>query len=150
MQSCDKEIIHNVIKVVIARRDALDIDLGLFENPDDVDTLVAGLRRLRTLLDNADFGDHRASEVYPGREVTSEEALRKHVIARGATAYHPVGTLRMGEGDAPVSPRLAVVGVGNLWVADASIMPAVTSANTNAPSMMIGYRAGQMIAEDAA
>jgi choline dehydrogenase len=61
------------------------------------------------------------------------------------------GTLRMGTDDtAPVTPRLALRGVQSLWVADASVMPAVTSANTNAPSMMIGHRAAQMITQDAA
>lgn len=59
-----------------------------------------------------------------------------------------VGTLRMGVGDAPVSLRLKVKGVNRLWVADASVMPSVTSANTNAPSIMIGHRAAHLIADD--
>ena len=54
------------------------------------------------------------------------------------------------QGDAPGTPRLAMRGLQNLWVAGASVMPSITSANTNAPSMMIGHRAGQMIAKDAA
>ena len=126
------------------------IDLGLFRDPRDVDTLVAGLKRLRDLLSGADFGPRRGIEAFPGTDVASDEALRAHVRDRGATAYHPVGTLRMGTGTAPVTPRLAVRGVQGLWVADASIMPSVTSANTNAPSMMIGYRAAGFIQEDAA
>ena len=101
-------------------------------------------------MSKAAFGKHRAPEVYPGPEVSSDEALRQHIKDRGATAYHPVGTLRMGEGTAPVTPRLAVAGVTDLWVADASVMPSVTSANTNAPSMMIGYRAAKFISEDTA
>ncbi len=127
-----------------------EIDLGLFNDTSDLDTLVAGLGRLRSLLDEADLGPHRAPEAYPGLSVSGEAALRDHVIRRCGTAYHPVGTLRIGEGTAPVSPRLAVRGVKNLWVADASIMPSVTSANTNAPAMMIGYRAAEFVAEDAA
>lgn len=126
-----------------------DIDLGLFQDPDDVETLLAGLKRLRVLMNGAKFGEYRAPEVIPGPEVSSDDALRQHIKDRGATAYHPVGTLRMGEGTAPVTPRLAVAGVPGLWVADASVMPAVTSANTNAPSMMIGYRAAEFISEDA-
>ena len=129
---------------------APDIDLGLFQDPDDVETLLAGLKRLRELMSKAAFGKHRAPEVYPGPEVSSDEALRQHIKDRGATAYHPVGTLRMGEGTAPVTPRLAVAGVTDLWVADASVMPSVTSANTNAPSTMIGYRAAKFISEDTA
>lgn len=75
----------------------------------------------------------------------------EYVKKNCATAYHPVGTLRMGEDkQAPVSPRLTVNGVKNLWVADASVMPEITSANTNAPSMMIGFLAAKFIAEDKA
>ncbi len=128
---------------------APDIDLGLFNDDSDLETLVIGLKRLRTLMEQADFGSHRAPEVFPGPSVDSDDALRAYVGDRAATAYHPVGTLRMGGGDdSPVNARLSVRGMDGLWVADASIMPAVTTANTNAPSMMIGYRAGEMISED--
>ncbi|WP_282045216.1 GMC family oxidoreductase [Roseibium album] len=127
---------------------APEIDLGLFNDSSDLDTLVAGLKRLRNLMEQADFGRHRGREAFPGPSVQSQKALRAHVRERAATAYHPVGTLRMGAGSAPVDPRLSVRGVEGLWVADASVMPAVTSVNTNAPSMMIGYRAGEMISED--
>lgn len=129
-------------------RAAPEIDLGLFNHASDIDTLVAGLKRLRNLMNEVDFGNRRAPEAFPGPSLYTDDALRAHVRDHAATAYHPVGTLRMGENHAPVSPRLSVRGVGGLWVADASVMPAVTSANTNAPSMMIGYRAGAMIAQD--
>jgi choline dehydrogenase len=127
-----------------------EIDLGIFQDQSDLEILVAGFKRLRSLMDKADFGPYRAPEAYPAKAFQSDEELRAHIRSRAATAYHPVGTLRMGEGNAPVTPRLKVRGVERLWVADASVMPAVTSANTNAPSMMIGYRAGQMIVEDIA
>ena len=131
-------------------KEAPRIDLGLFNESSDLDTLVAGLARLRVLLAETDFGAHSAQEAFPGPTVSNEEQLRDYVRARAGTAYHPVGTLRMGLGEAPVSERLGVRGVDGLWVADASVMPAVTSANTNAPSMMIGHRAGKLIAEDCA
>lgn len=131
-------------------RSAPNIDLGLFNDSSDLETLVAGLKRLRSLMEGADFGTRRAPEVYPGPSVFTNDALCAHIRNRGATAYHPVGTLRMGEGQAPVTPRLLVRGVRGLWAADASIMPAVTSANTNAPSMMIGHRAAEFISEDVA
>ena len=108
------------------------------------------MKRLRELMDSVDFGSHGAKEAYPGPDIHSDDDLTAHVRSNAGTAYHPVGTLRMGTGSAPVSPRLKFNGIDGLWVADASIMPKITSANTNAPSMMIGYRAGQMIAEDAA
>ena len=122
------------------------IDPGLLSAQGDLEVMVQGVRRLRELLQRVDQGN----ELFPGNTVQDDAALRDFVRARCATAYHPVGTLRMGEGAAPVSPRLAVKGVRGLWVADASVMPNITSANTNAPSMMIGMKAGAMIAEDAA
>ncbi|QPC95521.1 GMC family oxidoreductase [Mesorhizobium sp. INR15] len=128
----------------------LEIDLGLFTDPADLDLLVAGFRRLRQLMEEAPFGSYRGLEAFPGVDkVRSDEEIRQHVLDTAGTAYHPVGTLRMGEGPAPVTPRLAMKGVSGLWVADASVMPQLTSANTNAPSIMIGHRAAGMIAEDA-
>lgn len=122
------------------------IDLGLLGNESDLDTMAAGIERLRELLKSADFGPRRGTEVFPTESI-SGDALKTHIRMNCGTAYHPVGTLRMG---GPVTERLNVVGTENLWVADASIMPAVTSANTNAPSMMIGWKGAEFIAEDVA
>ena len=128
----------------------IEIDFGLFNDPSDLDTLTRGWLRLRALMEATDFGPMKAREAFPAAAVTTEDEARSYIRERCGTAYHPVGTLRMGkESGAPVTPRLKFRGVEGLWVADASIMPAVTSANTNAPSMMIGYRTGQMIAADA-
>ncbi|MEO0676743.1 MAG: GMC oxidoreductase [Pseudomonadota bacterium] len=123
-------------------------DLGLFRDDSDLDTLTAGVERLRDLLGKAEFGGRRGKEVGPSTGKTGD-AL-KEVIRHGAgTAYHPVGTCRMGEdASSVVTPRLAVRGIEGAWVADASIMPHVTSANTNAPSMMIGWKGAEMIAQD--
>ncbi len=126
------------------------IDLGLFNDPQDLDTMVHGFARLRDLLRQADFGPRRGTEVYPGEALTDPAAIADHIRRHCGTAYHPVGTLRMGDGSAPVTPRLAVKGTQGLWAVDASVMPQVTSANTNAPSMMIGWKGAEFIAEDAA
>lgn len=127
--------------------DGIQIDFNLLSDPADLDLMVSGIKRLRKLLKEAGIpGD----EGHPGPTCQSDDALRDYITSHCGTAYHPVGTLRMGEGDAPVTPRLALRGIENLWVADASVMPVITSANTNAPCMMIGHRAGQMIAKDAA
>ncbi|NNK66374.1 MAG: GMC family oxidoreductase, partial [Rhodobacteraceae bacterium] len=128
-------------------RDRYDplIDLGLLSDPSDLDLMVAGVTRLRDILDNAPLGFRRAPERFPGRDVAGEE-LADLIRARAGTAYHPVGTIRMGGPGAPLAPDLLVRGVESLYVADASVMPSITSANTNAPSMMIGWRAGESVA----
>ncbi|WP_375256265.1 GMC oxidoreductase [Yoonia sp.] len=127
--------------------DDLHIDFNLLSDPADMDLMVAGVRRLRKLLKEADIP---GVEGHPGAESDSDAALRGYIKSHCGTAYQRAGTLRMGEGDAPVTPRPALRGFENLWVAGASVMPAITSANTNAPSMMVGHRAGKMIAKDAA
>jgi len=122
-----------------------NIDLGVLKEEHDVHVLVGGFRRLRELLGAAPMGDRRAPEVYPGSSISTDEQIAEHVRARCGTAYHPVGTLAMGAEHSPVTNTLQLRGVDGLWVADASIMPSITSANTNAPSMMIGYRAAKLI-----
>lgn len=129
----------------------LNIDFGIFNDEDDLDLLVKGWMRLRSLMAEADLGNMKAPEAFPASRVTSEDEVRKFIVGHAGTAYHPVGSLRMGnDPGAPTDERLRLRGIGNLWVADASIMPNVTSANTNAPSMMIGHRAANFIMEDAA
>jgi len=91
------------------------------------------------------------SEIAPGVERTTDAAILDWVRGAAETTYHPVGTCRMG-GDpmAVVDARLRVHGITGLRVADASIMPTLTSGNTNAPAIMIGEKAAAMILEDAA
>ncbi len=122
------------------------IDLGLFADESDLDTLVAGVERLRGLLGAANFGSRRGVEVAPGADKTGD-ALKSYIRGAAGTAYHPAGTCALG---GPVSARCKVEGTRNVWVADASVMPRLTSANTNAPSMMIGWKGAEFIAEDAA
>ncbi|MFY0610829.1 MAG: GMC family oxidoreductase N-terminal domain-containing protein [Hyphomicrobiaceae bacterium] len=89
-------------------------------------------------------------EILPGPSVDTDEEILADLRARGLANYHPVGTCRMGgDPEAVVNPRLQVNGVANLRVADASIMPQIASGNTNAPSIMIGEKAADMILADA-
>jgi choline dehydrogenase len=81
---------------------------------------------------------------------TDDAALLDFIRSIAGPVYHPVGTCRMGTGDmAVVDARLRVQGVARLRVADASIMPAITSGNTNAPAIIIGEKAADMILADA-
>ena len=125
--------------------DAPDIDLGILRDGADLAVLVAGLKRLRTILASAPFQAHNAPEVHPAQAVSSDDEIKDYVRNNCATAYHPIGTLAMGVGPQPVGPDLKVKQVDGLWVADASVMPQITSANTNAPSMMIGHAAAKFI-----
>ncbi|MEO0401626.1 MAG: GMC family oxidoreductase N-terminal domain-containing protein [Pseudomonadota bacterium] len=118
------------------------IDLNLFGDETDLNMMVHAVLKLRDLLKSADFGARRADEAFPGADVTGS-ALRDMIKMRAGTAYHPVGTLALG---GPLDAQGTVKGTQNLWVADASVMPRITSANTNAPSMMIGWQIGGHVA----
>ena len=88
------------------------------------------------------------AELTPGPIANDQAAIEEDI--RAATYFHPSSTCRMGSGPtAVVDPRLRVVGVEGLRVADASIMPAALNACTHAPTIMIGEKAAAMIAEDA-
>ena len=86
----------------------------------------------------------------PGPIANEQAAIEEDIRARAATFFHPTGTCRMaGDPAAVVDPRLRVIGIERLRVADASIMPAALNACTHAPAIMIGENAAAMIAEDA-
>ncbi len=125
--------------------DPPDIDLGLLSDVADVTILVAGFKRLREILARAQFGAHAAPEVFPAKSVVTDDEIEDYIRSHCGTAYHPVGTLAMGRDVHPVAPDLKLKHVEGLWVADASVMPQITSANTNAPSMMIGHKAAKII-----
>lgn len=137
---------HSRGRLYLRSQDALEqpeIDFGLLNDERDLDLLVAAFKRLRALLADAPLGAYRADEVFPTKSVQRDDEIRDYIRGNCGTSYHPVGTVALGTA---VDSRLKVRGVNGLWVADASVMPQVTTANTNAPSMMIGYRGGEMIA----
>jgi choline dehydrogenase len=119
-------------------------------DPHDLALIRAGIRIVRRILDQPAFAPYRGAEILPGAEVQDDSQLDRAIAAMGATAFHPVGTCRMGRADdgAVVGADLRVHGLTGLRVADASIMPRITSGNTNAPTMMIGYRCAEMLARD--
>jgi choline dehydrogenase len=126
------------------------IDPGYLTHVDDVDMLAGVVGVVRELAAAPSFDEWRGREVGPGPEVTGTHEIRDYVRQVASTYFHPAGSCRMGSDDeAVVDNRLKVRGVENLRVADASIMPELVSGNTNAPAMMIGWRAGEFIVEDA-
>ncbi len=91
---------------------------------------------------------YRPREVKPGVQFQNDDELARLAGDIGTTIFHPVGTCRMGRADDPdavVDPELRVRGVAGLRVADASVMPTITSGNTNAPTLMIAERAAAFV-----
>lgn len=112
----------------------------------DRDTMRAGVKILRDVLSQKAFAEFNSVEASPGPAVSTDAAIDDYIAANAGTVYHPVGTCRMGiDPDSVVDAELRVRGVDGLRVADASIMPALVSANTNAPSIMIGEKAADMM-----
>jgi choline dehydrogenase len=109
--------------------------------PRDRATLVEGLKILRAIHEQPGFRELWAEEILPGPQADTDEALLDFARRHGGTVFHCVGTCRMGsDARSVVDPELRVRGVEGLRVIDASVMPMVTSANTNAPSLMIGEK----------
>ena len=122
------------------------IDPRALAEPADLDVLVAGLEAAREIAEAAPLDRHRAGRLDPGPASFARDDLERYVRETCETLYHPVGTCRMGADDGSVvDPELRVRGVEALRVADASVMPAITNGNTNAPSILIGERAADLV-----
>jgi choline dehydrogenase len=117
-----------------------------FSEETDRRAVVAGLRFLRRIFAAPALGRHCGPELLPGAAVDSDEALLDYARQKGATVYHASCTCKMGgDPNAVVDDRLRVHGLEALRVVDASVMPAVTSTNTNAPTIMIAEKAADLI-----
>ena len=102
----------------------------------------------RKLLAAPTFDKFEGSELHPGTDAESDEALLEFLRERAETIYHPIGTCKMGSDDDPmavVDNQLKVRGVKGLRVVDASVMPSLIGGNTNAPTIMIAERAVDFI-----
>ena len=140
-------------RVSINSADPLDrptINTNYLSDPRDVEAICKGMLKIRQIIAQSPLAPFSPTECVPGPEVVTAEALEGYLRGSASTVYHPAGTCRMGvDDDAVVDPKLKCRGVGNLRVADASIMPVITSGNTNAPAIMIGEKAADLILRDA-
>jgi choline dehydrogenase len=142
-------------RVGLASADVKDppkIDFNFFSDPggDDMETLLRGIKDARRVLMAPAFDQYRGAAVWPADNVQTDDELRAFVREISSTVFHPVGTCKMG-GDAMavVDDRLRVKGIAGLRVIDASVMPTVTTGNTNAPTMAIAEKGADMLKEDA-
>ena len=118
---------------------------------EDMIAMIKGIRKIRTILETAPIADRIVREFAPGNAFQSDTQLASFIRETGKTSFHLSGTCRMGDDEmAVVNSRLRVRGTKNLRIVDASIMPTVTSGNTNAPTLMIGEKGVDMIIQDCA
>jgi choline dehydrogenase len=127
-----------------------EIRFNFLRSEYDMQAIITGIGIARKIASQQALKGLVVEEVLPGPGVVTQEQLADEVRLRGVSNLHPVGSCGMGHGpNAVVDPRLRVHGIVGLRVADASIMPSIIAGNTNAPSIMIGEKASDMILEDA-
>lgn len=137
--------------VTLASKDPFDnpiVDTQIFGHPDDLRLTMAGFRFARRVLDASPMRDLIEKEIFPGPDVTSDDAVAAHCKRTVKTGYHPVGTCKMGrdsDQEAVLDLSLRVRGTRGLRVVDASMMPAIVSGNTNAAVMAAAGKAADLI-----
>jgi len=126
--------------------DAPSISPNYLSTEGDKQTAVSAIRQARRIMSYGPMSKYKPREIKPGILSDADEDLMKAAGDIGTTIFHPVGTVRMGADEiAPLDQRLKLRGVGGLRVVDASIMPTITSGNTNSPTIMIAEKAADMI-----
>jgi choline dehydrogenase len=123
------------------------IRFNFLADPIDQRAMVDGFRMMRSIVEAKPMDALRGEEFSPGKGVASDDDILNFIRGNAHTAYHPIGTCRMGpEGPRTVvDERLKVHGLAGLRVADASIFPTMPSGNTNAPCIMVGEKAADLI-----
>ena len=127
-------------------RVAPDIDPNFLSVPEDIEPLVAGFKLSRRILAAPSFAPLKGIETDPGPDIQNREDIEAYIRNTAVTVFHPVGSCRMGPGaDDVVDHELKVKGIQGLRVADASIFPKITRGNTNAPAIMVGEKAADLV-----
>jgi len=122
------------------------INFNFLSSPPDAELTVRAVRIAREIMTAPAMTPLQMSEIAPGADRTTDDEILDWVRNAAETTYHPVGTCKMGSDPmAVVDSQLRVHGITSLRIADASIMPTLTSGNTNAPSIMIGEKAADML-----
>ena len=126
-----------------------DVIANYLQHEDDQRKVVQNFRRIREVAGKPALQKYIREETRPGKDVVKDDELLAYARETGETSWHPIGTCRMGADEASVvDPELRVRGVTGLRIVDASIMPTMPSTNTNAPTIMIGEKAADMILAD--
>jgi choline dehydrogenase len=122
------------------------IQLNLFAEPEDLAALRRSIRFIREFMAEQPAAGLVRGEVFPGPQVQTDAALDAVIRANGNIAHHPTSTCAMGaDEDAVTDTQLKVRGIEGLRVADASVMPRIIGGNTNAPAIMIGEKAADLL-----
>ena len=122
------------------------IRFNFLHDPIDLRAMIDGVNIMRKIVEASPMDPYRGEEFQPGKEISGDTAIENWIRNTSETAYHPMGTCRMGLGpNAVVDDKLKVYGLEGLRVADASIFPTMPSGNTNAASIMVGERASDLI-----
>ncbi len=126
--------------------DKVRIEGNYLDDPEDMRSLVAGVRIGREIAGQSAFNHFRGAEIHPGSDYQTDAEIEAYIRQVVEMLYHPTGTCAMGPaGSAVVDPQLRVNGVSGLRVADASVMPEIVGGNTNAPTIMIAEKAADLI-----
>ena len=131
--------------------DAPSILANYLSTPEDRRVAADSLRLTRRIASMPALAKYAPHEIKPGVQYQSDDDLARLAGDIGTTIFHPVGTCRMGragEAGAVVDGRLRLLGIAGVRIADASVMPTITSGNTNSPTLMIAERAAEWLAQE--
>jgi choline dehydrogenase len=132
--------------------DQPSIRFNFLADPIDQAAMTEGFKIVRKIVESPPMDALRGEEFSPGKQVSSDDEILDWIRQNAQTAYHPIGTCRMGPASqrTVVDDRLRVHGITGLRIADASIFPTMPSGNTNAPAIMVGEKAADILREDRA